>query len=308
MRSMVCRRDAVRNRKIRIIVRLYRRPFTYWYPGTDVVGELIRKYGRIADNGDFLVISEKALATAYGYIYDESSIRADVITRILTFILNRYVWGYLLSRYIGIKTRQLLLTTPIEVMARHKKLALRYGGFKHFIKPVSEAGIDAKNLPYQYVALPLRDANRIARSIYQGFLMRGKRINVLIIDTDRAFRPKRLGNIVFSTRKSFIRGIIDLGGFGYIIGKALPRLFKVYPTPVAYYGDWVSLTTILRIGKAARSIIGEGFGLSVYDMLSKLNKRSFGDVTWMDMNKITHYPAVLVRVRVVDTINQAEER
>ena len=303
MRSMACGRDAVRNRKIRVIVRFYRRPFTYWYPGIDVIGELVRKYGRIANNGDFLVISEKALATAYGYIYDESSIRVDTITRILTFILNRYVWGYLLSRYIGIKTRQLLLITPTEVMARHKKLALKYGGFKHFIKPVSEAGIDAKNLPYQYVALPLRDANRIARSIYQGFLMHGKRVNILIIDTDRTFKPKRLSNIAFSTRKSFIRGVIDLGGFGYIIGKALPGLFKVYPTPVAYYGDWVSLTTILRISRIARSIIGEGFGLNVYDMLSKLNKKSFDEVTWMDMSKITHYPAVLVRVVVVDVIN-----
>ena len=290
------------NRRICIIIKLYRRPFNYWYPGIDVIGELLRAYGKIANNGDFLVISEKALAIAYGYVYDEGLINADKVTYALTLILNRYIWGYLLSRYIGIKTRQLLLSTPIEVMARHKKLALRYGGFKHFIKPVSEAGIDAKNLPYQYVALPLNDARRIAQRIHQELLLRGKRINVLIIDTDRAFKPRRLNGIVFSTRKSFIKGIIDLGGFGYIIGRAFPKLFRVYPTPVAYYGDPISLTMMLRISKIARRIIGEGFGLNAYDMLSKLNKRSFDEVTWVDMDKITHYPAVLIKI--INVTNQ----
>ena len=302
MIDLMCKRDDTRNRKLRIVVKLYRKPFTYWYPGTDAISKLIRAYGKVADNGDFLIISEKALAIAYGYVYDESLVKADEITYALTFILNKYVWGYLLSRYIGIKTRQLLLSTPINVMARHKKLALRYGGFKHFIKPVSEAGIDAKNLPYQYVALPLNDANKIVQKIYQEFLLRGKKINVLIIDTDRAFKPKRLSGIVFSTRKSFIKGIIDLGGFGYMIGRAFPRLFKVYPTPVAYYGDRISLITILKISKIARKIIGEGFGLNVYDMLSKLNKKSFEEVTWTDMSKIMHYPAVLIKV--IKVINQ----
>ena len=152
MIGLVRKRNDARNRKLRIVVKLYRKPFTYWYPGTDAISKLIHAYGKIADNGDFLVISEKALAIAYGYIYDEGLIKADKITYALTFILNKYVWGYLLSRYIGIKTRQLILSTPINVMAKHKKLALRYGGFKPFIKHLSEAGDDVKNISYSHAA------------------------------------------------------------------------------------------------------------------------------------------------------------
>ncbi len=286
----------MKSRKVHIAVRLYRRSFTYWYPGTNAVKKLIHEYYKMVNNGDFLIISEKALAIAYGHIYDESLIRTDKITYILTLILNKYVWGYILSRYIGVKTQQLLVNMPTELIARHKKLALKYGGFKHFIKPVSEAGIDTKNLPYQYVALPLSNADKIAQMIYSEFLKHGKKVNILIIDTDRAFKPRRLNSIVFSTRKSFIKGIVDLGGFGYIIGRMLRGFFKVYPTPVAYYGDYVDLKTILRLSKVAKRTIGEGFGINAYDMLRRLNKKSFDEITWADMNKITHHPAVLIKI------------
>lgn len=279
-----------------MVIKLYRKPFNYWYPGTNAIDEIIKSYIKITKNGDFLVISEKALSIAFGNIYDENAINIDKLTYILTYILNNYVWNYLLSRHLSKKVRWLLKITPIELMARHKKLALKYGGLLHFLKPISEAGIDTKNLPYYYVSLPLMNANYIAGKIRNGFLKYGKDINVLIIDTDRTIKIKRLNGIAFSTRKSFIKGIFDIGVLGYIISKAFRRYVMIFPTPVAYQGKDVSLKSLLKIAKIANKLIGGGYGFDVYDMLHKLDKRDFSEVTWLDMNKIKHYPAVLIRI------------
>ncbi|MFP3280138.1 MAG: coenzyme F420-0:L-glutamate ligase [Vulcanisaeta sp.] len=288
-----------RKNRFRILPKLYRRSFNYWYPGTNAIRQIVSSYKKVIDSGDFLIISEKALAIAYGNIYDEDLIKDDIFTRAITMFLNRCIFAFLLRKFFREKTIHLLIKTPSKFMTAHKKLALKYGGFLHFIKPVSEAGIDTKNLPYHYVALPLRNPQAIAKLIHDEFLRRGKYINVLIIDSDRSLKLKGINNLVISTRSSSIKGVIDLGGIGYLLSKILRRHVRVYPTPIAYEGVNIGLPLMLKLSKAAIKVMGEGFGKDAYDMLQYLGKKDFNDVTWLDMRRIRHYPAVLVKVKFV---------
>uniref|UniRef100_A0A7C2VME3 Coenzyme F420:L-glutamate ligase-like domain-containing protein n=1 Tax=Ignisphaera aggregans TaxID=334771 RepID=A0A7C2VME3_9CREN len=286
--------------RYRLSVKVLRKKFGYWYPGTDFREDIVRKYGRHIDNGDFLVISEKAISTALGHIYDESRIDVDHLSELMALAVDRVLWARLLKFVFKKReTIELLRNTPIQALAVHKKLALRIGGIKHFIKPLSEAGIDASNLPYKYVSLPLPSANSIARSTRLYIFKRlGKLVNVLIIDSDKTFRPRSLKNVAFATRPSEVRGVVDLGGIAYLMGRAMPSLFTAFPTPVGYSGVWVGLPTILRIAKTCERYIGFGLGRNALEMLETLNKESFSEVGWCDMDRVYHYPAVVAKVRV----------
>lgn len=281
------------------ILRGLKRGFKYWLPGTDAVNEVIEVYGRDIRNGDIIAISEKALSVSIGNIYDEGIIeKVDLPTKIASKIVNKFIWGKLLKYTFPSKeAARIVEETPLNLIAQHKKLGLRYGGLIHFLKPYSEFGIDATNLPYKYVSLPLRNAVEMAETIrIEIFKKLNKEVNILIVDTDRTFKPKNMDCIAISTRPSSIHGIIDLGGLGYIIGRVFNDRFIDYPTPVAYSGKPLNLIEILRITKFADKLMGFGFGRNVLEMLSKLGKENFNEVKWIDMNKIKHHPAVIVRI------------
>ncbi|MEM4867266.1 MAG: coenzyme F420-0:L-glutamate ligase [Ignisphaera sp.] len=287
--------------KYRIILRILRRPFKYWYPGANFINEIIDRYGNHIENGDILVISEKALSIALGNIYDEEIIHVDIITKLFTFMTVKILWTKLLRSLL--KSQDILSildNTSIKVLGAHKKLALRYGGLKHFLKPVSEAGIDTTNLPYSYVSLPLLNIdhvlNKIQIEIYRNLK---KYVNILVIDTDKTYRMKYLKNVVFATRFSTIKGVIDLGFVSYILGKKFRNLFVAYPTPIAYKGIRLSLHLILYIAKFVEKFMGHGLGRTAVEMLMNLNKRDFKDIKWIDMNKVKHYPVILVKLKII---------
>ncbi|MEM0026931.1 MAG: coenzyme F420-0:L-glutamate ligase [Ignisphaera sp.] len=287
--------------RYRITLIFLRKPFSYWYPGTDIVNEIVNAFGKHVDNGDVIVISEKAISTATGNIYDENSILLDPLSTLLTKLCNT-MWAKLFS-YIfrSPQTIYLLNNMPINAIAAHKKLALKIGGLKHFFKPLSEAGIDASNLPYKYVSLPLKKANDIAIKISSDIYKEiGKRVCILIIDTDRCYKPRWLRGMVFSTRRSEIRGVIDFGAIGYFIGKRFRKLFKEYPTPVACSCTNVELPLILFISKKVEKYMGSGLGRNAMEMMRRLGKNSFDDITWADMNIVKHYPAILVKIMFCD--------
>ncbi|MCS7096950.1 MAG: coenzyme F420-0:L-glutamate ligase [Candidatus Methanomethylicia archaeon] len=288
--------------KCKYVLRGLKRTFDYWYPKTNVVSEIVKVYGGDVKNGDIIVISEKALCVAKGNIYDERDIcKVDPLTKKASYIVNKLIWGKVLK--FTFKSKEIIKVveeTPLNLVAQHKKLGLKYGGLLHFLKPYSEAGIDATNLPYMYVSLPIRNAKEEVRNIKIELSKKLKKnVNVLIIDTDRTFKIKGINGIAISTRPSSIRGIIDLGGLGYIMGKVFNNIFLDYPTPVAYNGIHMELTEILRITKFADKIMGFGFGRNILEMLTKLGKESFNDVKWSDMKKIKHYPVVIVRLRKI---------
>lgn len=281
-------------------LRGFRKPFNYWYPNTNIIHEIVRVYGKHIRGGDIIVISEKALCVAKGNIYDEKSIKkVDPFTKVASYMVNKFIWGKLLKSIFPSKEiMRVVQETPINIVATHKKLALRYGGPIHFLKPYSEVGIDATNLPYMYVSLPLKNASIEAEEIRIEISRRLRRnVNVLIIDTDRTFKLRWINSMAISTRPSSISGIVDLGGLGYIIGKIFDKIFTEYPTPIAYDGTPINLTDMLKITRFADKMMGYGFGRNILDMLSKLGKKGFEEVKWMDMLRIKHYPVVIVRFR-----------
>ncbi|MEM0005191.1 MAG: coenzyme F420-0:L-glutamate ligase [Desulfurococcaceae archaeon] len=280
-------------------LRVVKKPFKYWFPGTSVVKAIINNYEKHLDNGSILVISEKAVSVAMGNIYDESVIRVDAFSKYFTKIINAYLWSRVLYGLFihGDEFLRLIEEIPLEQLAAHKKLSLKYGGLHHFIKPYSEAGVDTTNLPYYYVSLPLRNADKVAREIRENIVRTiDKDVNVMLVDSDRTFKPKQLSSLAISTRPSFVKGVIDLGGIGYILGKLLKNKFTEYPTPVAYDGYWLGLPRILKIARIAEKSMGHGLGRTAIDMLENLHRTSFDKVKWRDMNKIKHYPALVIKI------------
>lgn len=286
----------------RIRIKLFKKSFKYWFPGCNFVREIVSRYRRFLDDGSIIVITEKAVSVALGNIYDESVIKLDFTSKYFTKIVNSYLWGRILYKSFrrGDDFLELVVRVPLEYLAIHKKLSLKYGGPLHFIKPYSEGGIDTTNLPYYYVSLPLRNADKVVQEISEDLTkLVGKDIYVLLIDSDRTFKPKHISSIAISTRPSYVKGVIDLGGLGYILGRLLTKRFTEYPTPVAYEGYWFGLPRILKIARMVEKSIGYGLGKSAIEMLKNLGKSSFNDVRWVDMNKVKHYPVVVVRVERV---------
>ncbi len=273
-----------------------RRPMTYWIPHRDFVRDILETYGRDIRDGDFVVISEKAVAVALGYIFDESKIEESTSILIATEVLRR-MWS-LLGSVCRLKkeTLDLIRSVPPRVLAKHKQLSLYIGGLRHFLKPVSEAGIDASNLPLSLVSLPLPNANEVASHIKRTLHRElGRDIHVLIQDTDKTFVP-RFARIGFATRPSEVEGIIDLGVLAYVMGMCSRGIFKAYPTPVGYSGPRIDLQLLLNVARAAESARGWGSGRDVFEMARTFHAEP-DRVTWEMLGRIKHYPVVIVRIQ-----------
>ncbi len=272
-----------------------KRPMRYWVPGYDFSAEIIRVYGSSLRNKDFLIVSEKALAIALGHIYDESIIEESRITSLATSAV-RELWSIIGARCrLGEGTITMLKSVPLELLTRHKQLSLSIGGLKHFLKPVSEAGIDTSNLPYSYVSLPLQTADEIADQIREEVSGKlGKKVSVLIQDTDKTFLLDGL-DLGLATRPSKVKGIIDLGVVSYILGMCT-HFFRAYPTPVAFSGPRIPLKLMLNIARAAESSRGWGAGRNVVEMAERFNS-GFEGVTWHMLMRGNHFPVVIVRLR-----------
>lgn len=276
-----------------------RKPCKYWLPGTDVVKEIVKVYGNTIKNNDIIVISDKALSIALGNIYDENAVNVDPMTSMMTFFTSRILWGYLLRKlFTDINTIRIVSETPIDLLAKHKKLALYYGGMRHFLKPLSESGIDATNLPYYYVSIPVKNVAKIIREMKQS--IEGKlsaNINILVVDTDSCFVPKNIKSLAIATRPSTVKGIIDLGVAAYILGKVFRNLFEKFPTPTAYIGIQLDLYTLLRLARIGEKFRGYGIGRNIIEMVKALGMEHFRSVTWLSLRRVKHYPIIVLRFK-----------
>ncbi len=68
----------------------------YWKPGEDFQLETLRALEGKVHNGDFIVISEKAISTALGRIVDESKVESGLNAKFITDFWMRIAWGYFL--------------------------------------------------------------------------------------------------------------------------------------------------------------------------------------------------------------------
>lgn len=268
---------------------------SYWKPGDSYLDQItIALDGKVGD-GDFVVVSEKALSTARGNIVDESRVKPNSNARFIGGFWMRIMWGYPLGVLCDFGQRLLhrLREYPIEPGSRHKQVALEQAGFLQAIMFGSEGGIDGSNLPFSFVSLPLKNASEVAEEIQRWIQLRLKKnVCVIVADTDKTYRFR---NFFFTPRPSPMKGIQSFGGiFAYVTGRAL-RLRRS-STPLAVTGCCVQAEQALSITNIADRARGPGSGATVWDMAARFHV-DVNEVTWGMLSRIKHKPLVIVRGR-----------
>ena len=264
----------------------------YWRPGTDYASEIARRVRGLVEDGDIIMVSEKALSTASGFLVDEAEVKPGRVARLLAGPWTRRLWGGPLGTITGLKQQTLanLRNYPAEGAA-HKQVALRTVGLLQSMRHYSEGGIDASNLPYSYVSLPLRDASWVASRIREAVRGRtGRRVTVMIVDGDTTYSWR---NLHIAPRSVELPGLIHMGGFlAFIIGKVL-RL-QARQTPIAASGDGVNPDRALWLARLHHRLCGGGAGRTVWSM-SREMETSLTGVTWEMLESVKHYPITVIR-------------
>jgi F420-0:gamma-glutamyl ligase-like protein len=266
---------------------------SYWKPGDPYIDRITQVLdGKICD-GDFVVVSEKALAVTTGCIIDEATVKPSRNARVVAGFWMRTVWGYCLGVLCGFGMRLLkrLREYPLESGSRHKQLALERAGLLQALIFGSEGGIDGSNLAYSYVSLPLEDAPAYAQKIQTRIKKQlGKQVCVVVADTDKTYR---FHNFYFTSRPKPLRGIYSFGGvFSYVLGRMLG--LRRSSTPLAVAGCRLSAGDALTVTNIADRARGPGSGATVWDMAARFHVPVDG-VTWEMLDEVTHKPVVLVR-------------
>jgi F420-0:gamma-glutamyl ligase-like protein len=265
----------------------------YWKPGADYLKQIMTVSEKRVSDGDFVVISEKALSTAQNNIVDESSISSGLTARVLAKVWMPFVWGYILGAtcHFGQRLLRRIREYPSESGSQHKQVALQYSGFLQALMFGSEGGIDGSNLPYSLVSLPLNNAEEIAEAIQaEIFHKLGKKVTVVIVDTDKTYS---FWNYHFTPRPKPMKGIHSQCGF---VTYLVARMFKLRkrPTPLAVVGDKLSVEETLTISNVADRARGPGSGATVWDMAARFKVEATG-VTWDMLSQVKHKPIVIVR-------------
>ena len=265
----------------------------YWKPNDRYIDKIIEAIENKVENGDFVVVSEKAISTALGNMVDESTIIPSLSARGLAVFWMRVVWGYPLGILCGFGPRLLrrLRNYPLESGSRHKQVALQYSGFWQALMFGSEGGIDGSNLPYSYVSLPLRNPEELAQKIQTRIQQKlQKNVCVIIADTDKTYK---FHNFFFTPRPRPLKGIHSLGAtFTFVVGRILR--FKKSSTPLAVAGRSIGAAEALKITNIADKARGPGSGATVWDMAARFHVE-VNAVTWEMLMAIRHKPIVIVR-------------
>lgn len=266
---------------------------SYWKPNEDYLERIIEALNDRVQNGDFIVISEKALAIATGRIIDESNVKPSRNATLLANFWMRLFWGYCLGFLCNFGQRLLkrLREYPLESGSRHKQVALEQAGLLQALMFGSEGGIDGSNLAYSYVSLPLSNADEFGQKISKHiFTTLGKRACVIIADTDKTYKFR---NFYFTARPKPLKGIRSFGGiFVYVLG----RMFRLKrsSTPLAVSGCLLSAAKALEITNIADRARGPGSGATVWDMAARFHVE-VDDVSWEMLGTVIHKPLVIVR-------------
>ncbi|MCX8149935.1 MAG: coenzyme F420-0:L-glutamate ligase [Candidatus Bathyarchaeota archaeon] len=277
----------------------------YWRPKTSYLYEIGEALKKRVKNGDFVVVSEKAISTAAGNIIDENKIIPTVNSKFLAVFWMKFMWGYFLGVICHFGHRLLfrLREYPIEMGSRHKQVALWRGGLLQALMFGSEGGIDGSNLPYAYVSLPLNDAQQVAEQIRQQIQSKlNKRVTVIVVDTDKTYTFR---NFHFTPRPKAMKGIHSNGGVvSYVVGKSVK--LRRRSTPLAVAGCPLDAETALTIANVADRARGPGAGATVWDMAARFNV-SPTEVSWNMLSEINHKPIVIVRREGAFTRQQNSE-
>jgi F420-0:gamma-glutamyl ligase-like protein len=266
---------------------------SYWKPKDNYTEAILSALdGKILD-GDFVVVSEKAVSTASGNILDESKVQPSANAKFIASFWTRVIWGYKLGVlcHFGQRLLTRLRQYPLESGSRHKQVALIQAGLLQALMFGSEGAIDGSNLPFSYVSLPLKNAHDVAQQIQLQIRQRLHRnVCVIIADTDKTYT---LGNFYFTPRPNPLKGIHSGGGFiAYMVGRTLK--LRRNSTPIAVAGRQTTVAEALRITNIADRVRGSGGGATVWDMAARFHV-GVNDVTWEMLRTLRHQPVVVVR-------------
>jgi len=265
----------------------------YWMPGSNYLDIIVSALKDKLNDGDIVLVSEKALAVARRLIVDESHVKPGLLAKFLARFWMRIIWGFFLGRICRLKEENIwrLRNYPVKEGSAHKQVVLWYANFLQALHWGSEGGIDGSNLPFAYVSLPLKDPQSVAEEIrlYLKNLLR-KEVTVIIVDTDKTYS---LGSFHFTHRPVSIDGIHSFFGvIAYIVGRAL-RL-KRRATPLAVLGAKIDIEYALDLAEAAHRARGSGAGRTVWDMAERFGVDLTG-VSWEMLKGISHKPIVVIR-------------
>jgi F420-0:gamma-glutamyl ligase-like protein len=266
---------------------------SYWKPTENYLDRVTEVLdGRIRD-GDYVVISEKALSVATGNIVDEATVKPSHNAKFIADFWMRTMWGYCLGYLCGFGQRLLkrLREYPLESGSKHKQVVLEHTGLLQALMFGSEGGVDGSNLAYSFVSLPLSNADEFADEIQKHLLKRlGKKVCVVIADTDKTYK---FGNFYFTPRPNPMEGIHSFGGTATYVGGRILHL-KRHSTPLSVAGCHLSAGEALKITNIADRARGPGSGATVWDMAARFHVDING-VSWEMLGSITHKPIVVVR-------------
>jgi len=264
----------------------------YWRPGDDYRKIILDSVSKKLQNGDIVVVSEKALAVAQGRLVDESKVRPGILARVLTLFWMRVAWGHLLGRICHMKEVNIarLRAYPLSEGAKHKQVCLEQAGFLQALRPFSEGGIDTTNLPYSLVSLLLESPKHLAEEI-RGIISSefNKTVAVVIVDSDKTYSCR---GVHFASRATDVLGIIELGFFAYLIGRALR--WRARSTPLAWAGSEVSPGYALRVAGLANKARGHGAGRTAWEMAARFGV-GLTEVDWQMLEQVEHKPIVILR-------------
>ncbi len=265
----------------------------YWKPGTDYSEKIVAAVKEKINDGDFVVVSEKALATARNNIVDEENFKPSLTAKLIARVWMPIGWGYFLgiACHFGQRLLSRIRQYPPETGSQHKQVALSYAGFLQALMFGSEGGIDGSNLPYSLVSLPLDKPEEVAKEIRGQILhLLRKKVTVVIVDTDKTYSFR---NFHFTPRPNSVKGINSQCGIAaYLIGKALK--LRKRSTPITFAGAAVHIEETLMIANVADRARGPGSGATVWDMAARFRVPATG-VTWDMLAKVPHKPIVVVR-------------
>jgi len=268
-----------------------------WRPKADFKNKIVEMIRNIAEDGDYVVVSEKALSTVLGHLYDESLIKSDLFSKVMTYLTTRVLWGALLGRVCKLspETLRLLRSYPLADGARHKKLALRIGGPLQALRPTSEVGIDTTNVPGYLVSLPLEKPFEVAHEIRKHVAEKLRvNVRVVIADSDKCYRLKRIPKLILTSRETGLSPSVNLGFISFLIARAFSRLFSPYATPLGFSPRGIDLDELLIVSELADRARGPGAGRTLFEVEKKLGLKAT-EITWETLNSLPHYPVVVVK-------------
>lgn len=265
---------------------------THYIKPNESIDFMIEAVSKLAEEGDYLVIAETPISVSQGRLVDEANYTPSWKATFLATYWSKYFWGYVLGPILGIKERTIknLRKLP-EESKRHKELVLDLYGWKHALKPASEAGIDLSNAPGTCVSLLPENPEKVAKEITEDIKNKtNNTVTTLIIDTDATYRR---GNKYFTGLPIAIPGIeADKGVFGYTLGQLSENLGS---TPLGCsreieVDEAIEIANVAEDYQKSLSTAME----TIYSVKEVLGSDTDG-VTIESLDSIIHTPAVLIR-------------